>query len=103
MARIVNLTESVLIAIHSLILISQRAPSILSANDLAKKSGASANTIAKVLQRLAKDKFLRSSRGPHGDISFLDIYEAVEGRLDINNCPFNKKNALFLPVYLVML
>ena len=30
-----------------------------------------------------------------GDISFLDIYEAVEGRLDINNCPFNKKKCTF--------
>jgi len=104
MARIVNLSESVLIAIHSLILISQKAPSVLSANDLAKKSGASENTIAKVLQRLTKENYLKSSRGPQGgftlvkdarDISLLDIYEAVEGKLDLTSCPFNKLKCTF--------
>ncbi|NJO68457.1 MAG: Rrf2 family transcriptional regulator [Bacteroidetes bacterium] len=53
--------------------------------------------VAKVMQRLAKDGLISSTRGPAGgfilkkpadQISFLDIYEAIEGKAEIAHCLF---------------
>jgi Rrf2 family protein len=55
--------------------------------------------VAKVFQRLVKEGFINSNRGPSGgfslkmdppDISFLDIYEAIEGKIVITKCPLDK-------------
>jgi Rrf2 family protein len=69
-------------------------------NTLAKRMGASRNHLAKVLQQLVKYNFLKSVRGPSGgfilnkhttEITILDIYEAIEGRIDIHECPLDRK------------
>lgn len=69
-------------------------------NYLADKMGASRNHLAKVLQTLVKHNFLRSVRGPNGGfvlyrdpagITILDIYEAIEGKLDTPVCPMDKQ------------
>jgi Rrf2 family protein len=52
------------------------------------------------MQRLAKNNYLSSQRGPSGgftlkkspgDITFLDIYEAIEGAIEITSCPLDKQ------------
>jgi len=57
-----------------------------------------------VLQRLVKANFLKSNRGPSGgfalkktpkEISLLEIYEAIEGTLDVSGCPLNKSACPF--------
>ena len=106
MARIINFSESVLIAMHSLFLIANKAPEVINTKKIAKLTGASENTVAKVMQRIVKEKYVKSIRGPQGGfklskspekINFLDIYEAIEGKLettecffDSDNCPFNR-------------
>lgn len=73
---------------------------------IAEETGSSRHHAAKVLQRLVKEGFLHSSRGPGGgftmemkpdEITLLDIYEAIEGRIEIPecsmsipDCPFEK-------------
>jgi Rrf2 family protein len=63
----------------------------------AMASGLSASEahLAKVLQRLAKAGLVTGTRGPHGgfslarparEISLREVYEAIEGRLEVERC-----------------
>ncbi|MCF8372467.1 MAG: Rrf2 family transcriptional regulator [Bacteroidales bacterium] len=105
MGNIVHLSEAASIAIHSLVLIA-KSENQVNVQSIADKTGSSRHHVAKVLQRLTKDGFIASSRGPHGgfqlkksanEISLLEIYEAIEGAINIPKCaadhhvcPFNK-------------
>ncbi|MBN2442419.1 MAG: Rrf2 family transcriptional regulator [Spirochaetales bacterium] len=104
MTKIVNLSESVLIALHSLIIIAKKTPELISSKDLSKMTHASENTIAKVMQRLSKALIIKSSRGPAGGftlakppemISLLSIFEILEGKIDEKTCPFHCTSCLF--------
>ncbi|MBN2737612.1 MAG: Rrf2 family transcriptional regulator [Spirochaetales bacterium] len=99
MSQIVHFSESAMIALHSLTLIAQNAPHALSSKSMAQVLDASENTIAKVMQRMVKDNFVNSTRGPQGGftlarlpekISLLSIFEAIEGDLQPLSCPFNR-------------
>jgi len=77
---------------------------LLNANHIAKTLGFSRNHLAKVLQLFTKHNYLESSRGPKGgfrlkskpkDISILEIYELVEGRVNENKCIHNFKTCPF--------
>jgi Rrf2 family protein len=95
MAKIFSMSDAASIAIHSMVLIA-RAENGINAVKIAEISGFSKNHISKVLQRLVKDGLLKSLRGPSGgftlklepeSITLLSIYEAIEGSLDITDCP----------------
>lgn len=99
MAKIVHLSEAASLAIHAMVLIG-KSDSHINVNILAKEMGASRNHLAKVLQLLVKQNFLKSIRGPSGgfvlnsnpaEITLLDIYEAVEGRIDTPDCPLDRQ------------
>lgn len=99
MARIVHLSEAVTIGIHSMVLIA-RAGGIINVNIIAEQTGASRNHLAKVMQRLVKAGFLKSNRGPAGgfvlkkkpkEITILQIYEAIEGKIEIDGCPMDQQ------------
>lgn len=97
MSKIFNLSEAASIAIHGMVLIA-RAESGINAVKIAEYTGLSKNHISKVLQRLVKDDFLKSVRGPSGgftlkrkaeEISLLNIYESIEGTIEIKECPLD--------------
>lgn len=97
MSKIFSLSEAGSIAIHSMVLIA-RSDNKLNVIKIAERTGSSKHHVAKVLQRLVKDDFLTSNRGPHGgfelkrpadEINLLDIYESIEGRIEINECPMD--------------
>lgn len=99
MSKVVSLSEAGFIALHSLILIA-RSEKPLNVLEISEITGSSKHHVAKVLQRLAKENFLLSQRGPTGgfslkkkpsEITFLQIYEAIEGKIEIANCPFNRQ------------
>ena len=99
MSKIVTFSEAASIALHGIILIA-RADKNLNVQDIADKLGSSKHHVAKVMQRLVKEDFISSFRGPGGGfslnkksrkISFLKIYEAVEGKIKITPCPFEKE------------
>lgn len=63
---------------------------------VSERTGSSKHHVAKVLQRLVKDDFLTSNRGPHGgfklkrppdEINLLEVYESIEGKIEITECP----------------
>ena len=97
MSKIFALSEASSIAIHSMVLIA-RSENGINAVKIAEITGFSKNHIAKVLQRLVKNDMLKSVRGPSGgfslkmdpaDINLLDIYQSIEGQLDVAECPLS--------------
>ncbi|MFW5793209.1 MAG: RrF2 family transcriptional regulator [Bacteroidota bacterium] len=101
MAKIVNFSEAASLAIHAMVLIakSEKSDKYINVNHLSERMGASRNHLAKIMQQLVKFGYLKSVRGPKGgfvlnkpasEISILDIYEAIEGRIDIHSCPLDR-------------
>ncbi|MDX9697892.1 MAG: Rrf2 family transcriptional regulator [Bacteroidales bacterium] len=98
MSKIVSLSEAASIALHGLILIAREGES-LNVIKIAERTSTSKHHVAKVMQRLVKAGFLYSQRGPSGgfalkkkpeEINFLDIYETIEGNIEISACPMEK-------------
>jgi Rrf2 family protein len=99
MSKVVTITEAASIALHGMILIA-RSESPVNVLQIAELTGASRHHVAKIMQRLAKDNFLSSYRGPSGGfilkkdpetITLLEIYQAIEGEIEINPCPLDKQ------------
>ncbi|MBN1339139.1 MAG: Rrf2 family transcriptional regulator, partial [Bacteroidales bacterium] len=95
MAHIVNFSEAASIALHGMILIA-RSKDVVNVIKIAETTGSSRHHVAKVMQRLVKDGYLESQRGPSGgftmklpphEISMLSIYETIEGKINIGKCP----------------
>ena len=104
MDSLVNISERVSLAMHGLALIAENSSKRVNIKDLAKNLGASQNHLAKVMQALTRAGIVNSVRGPSGgfqlnnssvDISFLDIYEIIEGRIQSVNCPLGKSECYF--------
>jgi Rrf2 family protein len=98
MARLFSLSEAASIALHGLVLIAKSKES-LNVVDIAVRIDSSKHHVAKVLQRLVKAGYLTSRRGPGGgfhlkmspeDIDLLEIYETIEGEINITECPLDK-------------
>lgn len=98
MAKVVTLSEAASIGLHGMILVAQ-AKHTTNVLTIAEATQSSRHHVAKVMQRLVKDDFLVSMRGPNGgfdlkkdpkDITLLDIYESIEGKIEITTCPLDK-------------
>ncbi len=104
MAKLLNITEAVTIALHSMVIIARNDSKQVNVNYISEKTGSSKYHVAKILQKLVKDGFLGSHRGPAGgfylthepaEISLLEIYEAIEGKIINSKCPMNKDKCPF--------
>lgn len=105
MSKLITLSEASSIGIHSMVLIAQEG-GMVNVLKISDSTGSSRHHVAKILQRLVKDDFLTSIRGPYGgftlkkkpsEISLLQIYESIEGPIEISKCtvdypvcPFSK-------------
>jgi len=103
MSKIINISEAISIAFHSMIIIA-RSENRKSVTDLAEMMSSSRHHIAKVMQRLTKGKLISSSRGPKGgfviskkpeNISLLNIYEIIEGEVELSTCPMDYHECKF--------
>ncbi|MCG8410152.1 MAG: Rrf2 family transcriptional regulator [Bacteroidales bacterium] len=99
MSKVFTLSEAASIALHGIILIAQEKNGI-NVIKIAERTDTSKHHVAKVMQRLVKAGYLISQRGPSGgfilrkkpeDITFLEIYEAIEGPIEISECPMDKQ------------
>lgn len=99
MANVFSLSEAASIALHGVILIAQEKEG-LNVIKIAERTDTSKHHVAKVMQRLVKAGYLYSQRGPSGgfilrrnakDINFLEIYEVIEGPIEVNDCPMDKQ------------
>lgn len=100
MSRFVQLSEAASLAIHGMILMAEDSGGRRSVKEIALILNASEAHMAKVVQRLSKVGLVRTTRGPGGgvilgkkpdDISFLEIFEAIDGPLDQCPCMLNKE------------
>ncbi len=104
MSSLLNVSESVFLALHGMVVIAKAAPEKVRVKELALELKASEAHLAKVFQRLHKNALVRSTRGPTGgyslndppaEISLLDIYEAVEAKVNTDICPFGKLDCMY--------
>jgi Rrf2 family protein len=104
MSKIVAYSEAASIGIHSMVLIARQGQ-MMNVLKIAEATGSSKHHVAKILQRLVKDGFLGSTRGPSGGftlnvdpskITLLQIYEAIEGKVVIPECPVEHQVCPFL-------
>ncbi|WP_010422432.1 RrF2 family transcriptional regulator [Anaerophaga thermohalophila] len=98
MSNIIALTEAASIGLHGMVLIA-RSDVVLNVSKISDFIGSSRHHVAKIMQRLSKAGFVSSNRGPSGgfvlkklpgEITLLDIYEAIEGPLAVQTCPLNR-------------
>ncbi|MFP4041136.1 MAG: RrF2 family transcriptional regulator [Bacteroidales bacterium] len=98
MSKIVSLSEAASIALHGIILVAREKDG-MNVVKIAERTHTSRHHVAKIMQRLVKAGYLISHRGPNGgfelkqnpeNINFLDIYESIEGEIEINTCPMDK-------------
>ncbi|MFZ4549072.1 MAG: RrF2 family transcriptional regulator [Bacteroidales bacterium] len=98
MAKIVSYSEAASIGMHGMVLVA-RAGETINVQKIADITGSSRHHVAKVMQRLVKEGFLLSNRGPSGgfklniapeNITLLQIYEAIEGQVKVISCPHEK-------------
>ena len=97
MNTVVRFSEAASIALHGTILIA-KSDKYLNVTKIAEVMGGSRHHVAKVMQRLSKEGYIKSMRGPTGgfvmtrkpdEITLLDLYQAVEGRVSNEKWPKN--------------
>jgi Rrf2 family protein len=97
MGHIIHFSEAAFIALHGMVIVA-RSEGLTNVVTIAQRLDSSRHHVAKVMQRLVKDGFLHSHRGPNGgfvlkkspeQITLLDIYESVEGKIEIGDCPLD--------------
>jgi Rrf2 family protein len=97
MHGIVKFTEAVSLALHAMAFLAAERERRVQIQDIAGALKVSPSHLAKVMQRLAKTGLIRSVRGrtggfvlarDPGEITALEVYEAVEGPLEICHCLF---------------
>jgi Rrf2 family protein len=96
MSKLFSLSDASSIAIHAMVMVA-KSELPLNVIQISEATHTSKHHVAKVMQRLVKDGFISSQRGPTGgftlkraaaDITFLDIYESIEGKIEIHKCMF---------------
>lgn len=108
MGTVASISEAASLAFHSMVLLArhstQSGEAYLNVKEIAQRTGASHAHLSKVLQRLAKAGLVRSSTGPHGgfalskptdQITLLDIYEAIEGPIEMPDCLLRHDSCVF--------
>lgn len=99
MQSVLKISDAASIALHAMTYIAFHSNEPVCTKDIAANFGVSINHLSKVLQRLVKAGLLTSIKGPLGgfeltkkceDITFLEIYEAIDGKLNTGCCLFGK-------------
>lgn len=97
MAHVIQFSEAAFIALHGVVIVA-KSKEQTNVIKISEQLNSSKHHVAKVMQRLVKDGFLNSHRGPSGgftlklppdQISLLDLYESIEGKIVIGNCPLD--------------
>ena len=95
MKGILKLSEAASMAYHSLAVLAADPDRYLTAGEISRMISGSEAHLAKVMRRLVRAGLVASVRGPGGgfrmarpagEISLLEIFEAVEGKFEISDC-----------------
>ena len=97
MAHVIQFSEAAFIALHGVVIVA-KSNEQTNVIKISEQLNSSKHHVAKVMQRLVKDGFLNSHRGPTGgftlkmapnEISLLAIYESIEGKIIVGHCPLD--------------
>ncbi len=97
MAHVIQFSEASFIALHGMVIVAKNE-GLTNVLQISDKLNSSKHHVAKVMQRLVKDGFLDSHRGPTGgfalrknpeEITLLELYESIEGKIEIGECPMD--------------
>lgn len=100
MSSVLKITEAVSIAFHAMIYLTLNQDRPVRVKEIAENFDISENHLSKVMQRLAKANLVYSVKGPNGgfklvkdcqDVTFLNIFEAIDGSLPQGDCLFEKQ------------
>lgn len=100
MSSVLKISDAASLAMHAMALLGARPGEVLSTREMASGLGVSEAHLSKVLQRLNKVGLLSSVRGARGgfvldrdpgDVSLLDVYEAIDGRLAPSDCLLGRR------------
>jgi Rrf2 family protein len=81
-----------------IIIAKSKSKEFVNVIEIADRLKSSRHHVAKVMQRLVKDGYLNSFRGPTGGftlkippekITLLEIFESIEGKIVIGTCPLD--------------
>lgn len=95
MAGLVKVSEAASLGLHAAMLLARQESALVRTRDLGERMGASQAHLVKVLQSLSRAGLVETERGPHGgarlarpagEITLLQVYEAVDGRLETSEC-----------------
>ncbi|MDZ7859213.1 MAG: Rrf2 family transcriptional regulator [Candidatus Krumholzibacteriota bacterium] len=104
MNSLIDISGGAFLALHSLALMAAREPEKINLKTISDRLDVSEAHLAKVMQRLSKAGFVSSYRGPAGgftlnkptdEISLLDIYECIEGKVELGDCPLGRGKCIF--------
>ena len=97
MAHVIQFSEAAFIALHGMVIVA-RSDELVNVVKISERLKSSKHHVAKVMQRLVKDGYLLSHRGPSGgfalkvppkEITMLELYESIEGKIVIGDCPMD--------------
>lgn len=95
----ITISDAASLAIHGTMVLAERPDDWVQTTELAARLDASRAHVSKVMQRLTKTGITESARGSHGgfrivadarSLTLLDVYEAIEGRLEPPTCLLKK-------------
>jgi Rrf2 family protein len=95
MSSLLKVSEAASLALHATAAMAGARGERLTARKMASALGVSEAHLSKVLQRLTRAGLVRGTRGPRGgyrltrpagQISLREVYEAVEGSLEVERC-----------------
>ncbi len=98
MSSALKFSEAFVLGLHASSIIAGKKGEKVSVSYIADELDGSLAHLQKVLQRLGKVGIVTSTRGPKGgyllarnaeDIQLLEIYEAIEGKMQLCNCLFD--------------
>lgn len=97
MNKILKISEAAALAIHTMSILASYPDKHFSTKEIASILSASEHHLAKVLQSLSKDGFVKSLRGPDGGfiinkpfnkVSLYDIFQSIDGGINNRCCLF---------------
>ena len=95
MTSALRISEAVSLAFHTMALLAADPERRHSVKELAGTLSVSEAHLAKVMQRLARQGFVESARGPGGgfmlgadagEATLLELFESIEGPFEPSNC-----------------
>ncbi len=97
MASLFRFSEAASLALHAMVFVAARDGEVVKVREMAEVFSASNAHMMKVCQRLTRAGLLEAQRGVGGGfrlgraagrVRLLDVYEAIEGRVELNPCLF---------------